>query len=1373
MKNKKLLICLGAIIILFNIFTFWLFETDVYAGDLIVNSNTTLEAGLHNYDDVLITNGATLTFNGTTTLNAININIDLNSSISVSADGSVSGSNAGDIYITANNINVLGSITAIGATGDVNPKSDGGNGGNISITSSILTISGAIKSDGSNGGGYFNRQYRGGIGGNININAKTYLYGIISANGGNGGSAYSQYYDGGDGGDGGDITINYIESTSTIASVHANGGLGSDSSPYRIANDGNGGKVVVNSIASEFSGSIETNGEKAGTIEIISPSNFTISGILTANGNEGIISFIDSDFVISGSVIANGGKINFSAGDVEVSGYISANEIKLISDNLNISSNIWCKESIDLVIKEYLEISGLVSVNGSISGSNAGDIYITANNINVLGSITAIGATGDVNPKSDGGNGGNISITSSILTISGAIKSDGSNGGGYFSRQYRGGIGGNININTESLIGSGIITTNGGNGGSSYSKYYIGGDGGDGGLINIYYHSLLFTGNVLANAGLGSYSSPYLIAEDGIPGTINFNEINQVIGQKIRLLSNNEFIIEENSQGTYSVQLDNQDSISHSATLSILNPYPDLVVTLGQENITLLSGEAATIAIDVDTSTALPGVYDIQIEIAGDDGSIIYSNIRIYVTEPAAGDLPDLTLTAQDVYFSNVNPFPDDTVIISARIHNKGASPASNISGISVKFFEFDTLINEVFLEAIPTNSSKVASVFASFSYAGEHFIRVVVDQSDKIPELAENNNEASQILQVGSPPEFTGSILVTGHMPSTIIEDSSFTVAGKAVYEIFVNGERNTDYVVKGGSVQITVIEDGGAGREWVYADIYTDVYGNFSKVLRAPDVLGTYHVIMTVTDKTFEGSREMFFEVVSQPPTTTPPSPPTSSGIGSWIPSGGDWTWEWTSTPVHEPVPVSDVYVHSEDIYFSSFNPAIGEEISITAYIHFWSNSSLISAENVPVNFYVTYPGYPKIKIGETVIPSISVGEPDYGSSWVFASWKNYAEGIYIVEVEIDPSYEEDNQYNNAATRAILVGQLQSEHDGAVSGHVTDPWGGASGVTLRLNDSNGTLRSTVTDGTGSYLFADIPAGNYGVQIIVPDGYETDSELKPTVVDQNSISVVDFHITIADNDGPITTEVLTDLNPVQIAGMINLTAFVDDTETGNSNISSAEYSLDAGATWFPMDAQDGAFDLPSEWVELAFTAPEIPGVYELCVRGTDSYGNIGPEECIFLVVYDPDGGFVTGGGWIDSPAGAYTADPTLTGKANFGFVSKYKKGATTPTGETEFQFKVADLNFHSDTYQWLVIAGARAKYKGTGTINGSGNYGFMLTAIDEKLMPSTDVDLFRIKIWDKDDGDSIVYDNQIEDNDDTNPSTEIGGGSIVIQKAK
>jgi len=175
-------------------------------------------------------------------------------------------------------------------------------------------------------------------------------------------------------------------------------------------------------------------------------------------------------------------------------------------------------------------------------------------------------------------------------------------------------------------------------------------------------------------------------------------------------------------------------------------------------------------------------------------------------------------------------------------------------------------------------------------------------------------------------------------------------------------------------------------------------------------------------------------------------------------------------------------------------------------------------------------------------------------------------------------------------------------------------------------------------------------------------------------------------------------------------------------------------------------------------------------GVYEVTADFAGDVSHKASTATALLTVYNPEGGFVTGGGWIASPEGAYTADPTLSGRANFGFVSKYKQGASTPTGQTEFQFKVADLNFHSDNYEWLVVAGARAQYKGTGTINGAGNYGFMLTAIDEKLTPSTDADMFRIKIWDKA-TDAVVYDNQIGAPDGGELVTIIGGGNIVIHK--
>jgi hypothetical protein len=75
----------------------------------------------------------------------------------------------------------------------------------------------------------------------------------------------------------------------------------------------------------------------------------------------------------------------------------------------------------------------------------------------------------------------------------------------------------------------------------------------------------------------------------------------------------------------------------------------------------------------------------------------------------------------------------------------------------------------------------------------------------------------------------------------------------------------------------------------------------------------------------------------------------------------------------------------------------------------------------------------------------------------------------------------------------------------------------------------------------------------------------------------------------------------------------------------------------------------------------------------------------------------------------------------------------------------------------------------ARAQYKGFGTINGSGNYRFMLTAIDGQSLGGGGHDKFRIKIWS--DGGGLVYDNQMNDPDSNDPTTVLGGGSIVIHR--
>jgi len=65
------------------------------------------------------------------------------------------------------------------------------------------------------------------------------------------------------------------------------------------------------------------------------------------------------------------------------------------------------------------------------------------------------------------------------------------------------------------------------------------------------------------------------------------------------------------------------------------------------------------------------------------------------------------------------------------------------------------------------------------------------------------------------------------------------------------------------------------------------------------------------------------------------------------------------------------------------------------------------------------------------------------------------------------------------------------------------------------------------------------------------------------------------------------------------------------------------------------------------------------------------------------------------------------------------------------------------------------------ARFKGSGTINGMGDYKFMLWAGDDEP------DTFRIKIWEEDElcNETVVYDNGMDQ--------AIGGGNIVVHTKK
>jgi uncharacterized protein YegL len=255
------------------------------------------------------------------------------------------------------------------------------------------------------------------------------------------------------------------------------------------------------------------------------------------------------------------------------------------------------------------------------------------------------------------------------------------------------------------------------------------------------------------------------------------------------------------------------------------------------------------------------------------------------------------------------------------------------------------------------------------------------------------------------------------------------------------------------------------------------------------------------------------------------------------------------------------------------------------------------------------------------------------------------------------------------------------------------------------------------------------------------------------TVTDDNGLTDTDSATVTVKNVPPSLTLTSCPVDPNQVGSNVSFAGTFTDPGTADTHTMSVDWG-------------DGTVTPAS-----AVTSPVAgthqygsAGIFDIKVTVKDDDGGTDTKNCGFVVVFDPDGGFVTGGGWIASPAGAYQADPSLSGKASFGFVSKYKKGATVPTGSTEFQFQAGSLNFHSEDYQWLVVAGSKAQYKGTGTVNGQAGYSFMLTATDGSP------DMLRMKIWKTSTG-TLVYDNQVGSSDTANPTTALTGGSVVIHK--
>lgn len=326
-----------------------------------------------------------------------------------------------------------------------------------------------------------------------------------------------------------------------------------------------------------------------------------------------------------------------------------------------------------------------------------------------------------------------------------------------------------------------------------------------------------------------------------------------------------------------------------------------------------------------------------------------------------------------------------------------------------------------------------------------------------------------------------------------------------------------------------------------------------------------------------------------------------------------------------------------------------------------------------------------------------------------------------------------------------------------------------------IQLNDSGTCVAAIV-------LEEPMATDNCLIQLIINDApaiFEKGLTIVTWTItdDSDNSTQVSQNVTVV-NPLPLPNSFITTYDPIHIDSMVTISTSSDDDnlvyaywEWGDGNSSTTDI---------------GNISESHQYSEPGVYSPAIV-LIDVCGDSTVTYvsdsiviedpnlksASLATEEADntikrYIVIYDPEGGFVTGGGLIYSPAGASNWYPEATGVASFGFVSKYVKNKVNPDGNTAFKFQAGDLDFKSTEYEWLVVAGSKAKFKGWGKINGEGEYGFIISAIDGDVKEKGDPDLFRIKIWDRY-TEEVAYDNEIGNEIDADPSTTLLHGSIVV----
>ncbi|HEX5418250.1 MAG TPA: Calx-beta domain-containing protein [Chloroflexota bacterium] len=234
---------------------------------------------------------------------------------------------------------------------------------------------------------------------------------------------------------------------------------------------------------------------------------------------------------------------------------------------------------------------------------------------------------------------------------------------------------------------------------------------------------------------------------------------------------------------------------------------------------------------------------------------------------------------------------------------------------------------------------------------------------------------------------------------------------------------------------------------------------------------------------------------------------------------------------------------------------------------------------------------------------------------------------------------------------------------------------------------------------------------------------------------------------TILDEDGPPRITAFTaPSDPIAVKTAFTATLSFSDLDLPDTHTAVVDWGDGSRTTATISEANGKGTGQASH----AYTAA---GLYTLTATVTDLGGGVGTATYRYAIAIDPSAGAVSGDGWIRSGSS----------RGNFDFGVHYGKSSGVPTGSFEFDVPDSRLSLASTGFQWLVVNGNRAVFQGTGTINGKGDYLFLVSLTDGSG------DCLRVKVWDRVSG-SVVFDSQPNDPIDAPATTVLGAGSVQIR---